>query len=744
MRDVMRYFLLGILCLGPALLTAQTPVDTIIRGADISFTPQIEDLGGKYKLHGVEMDALDILKQNGANYIRLRIWHTPANGYCGLAKTLAYAMRVKARGYKLLLDFHYSDWWADPGKQNKPAAWVGIPFAALRDSMYAYTRDVVAAMKNQNTLPDMVQIGNEITAGMLWNDGRVGGTYDTPQQWANFADLVNEGIRGAREAASDTAMKIMIHIDRGGDNTGARWFYDKLKAQGVQFDVIGLSYYPWWHGSLTQLKNNLNDLAARYDKDLVLAETAYPWTTQSLNDGMGNIGVDAAKLPAGYAKSPQGQKAFLSAITKILKETNNNKGRGFFYWEPAYISKSPIGSSWEHLTTFDFNGNALSSITSFMNLDSVPKVTVTMRFNTATNTDTLKPGGVVQVLGEILGLGSGLLPSGELLTWDSYSQIKPRNTGGDYWEYQCAMHRGDSLEFKLWTGHTSTTPTFPRLGWEGPTAPFNGLRLIIAGSGDTVLPVQYYNSSGLTVDQYWSPVPPKQDSVGILFRVNMATLMNAGIFEPAVHGPVTVRGDSSASAGILSWSSSRVVLARETTSVANGSFWSGVCYFPKALIAPATQVKYKFYVEHSIFGGWEFNISDRTLAFPPHDTTLAWRFFNERLAVTSAGEVALPLPDALQLFQNFPNPFNPTTVIRYQVPALNGADGPAARKVRLVVYDILGRKVRTLVDDTKPAGAYSIGWDGLDDEGLPLVSGTYVARLEAGGDSRTTKMILLR
>jgi arabinogalactan endo-1,4-beta-galactosidase len=734
----MKTILLCLFVLCPTLLQAQPTTDTFIRGVDISFTPQIEDLGGKYKLNGVEKDVLDIFKQNGANYIRLRLWHTPTNGYCGLAQTLAYATRVKAKGFKLLLDFHYSDWWADPGKQNKPAAWAGISFAALRESVYTYTRNVIAAMKSQNTLPDMVQIGNEITSGMLWNDGRVGGSYDTPQQWAKLGDLVKEGIRGAREAAADTSMKIMIHIDRGGDNNGARWFFDRLNVQGVQFDVIGLSYYPWWHGSLTQMRNNLNSLASLYNKDIILAETAFPWTTQSLNDGM-NIAVSADSLrknTPGYSKSPQSQKAFLSTITKILKETSNNKGIGFFYWEPAYISVPPIGSSWEHLTTFDFSGNALPSITSFMDLDTVPKINVTLRINTATNTDTLKPSGVVQVLGEVLGVGSGLLPSGELLTWDSYSQIKPRNVGGDYWEYQLSMYRSDSLEFKLWTGHTSATPTFPRLGWEGPTTPFNGSRLIVAGSRDTTLGMQYYNSSGVTVEQYWSPIPPKQDSIGVLFRVNMVSLMNAGLFDPTVHGPVTVRGDSATSAGILSWASSNVVLSRETTSIANGSFWSGVRYFPKASIVPGTQLRYKFFVENSAFGGWESNISDRAFTFTENDTTIAWRFFNDRIAPTNVAETTQPMPMEVQLYQNFPNPFNPTTSIRYSIPRRS--------KVTISIYNILGQVIKILANGTQEAGLHSTSWNGTDESGKPTVSGMYFLRLSADGVSKFRKIVVMK
>ena len=131
----------------------------------------------------------------------------------------------------------------------------------LKDSVYQYTKKVIGALYNQQTLPEMVQIGNEITSGMLWNDGRVGGAYNTPQQWSNLGELINSGIQGVRESCDKgDSVQILIHIDRGGDNSGCRWFYDNLLAQNVKFDIIGLSFYPWWHGTLNQVKANLNDL----------------------------------------------------------------------------------------------------------------------------------------------------------------------------------------------------------------------------------------------------------------------------------------------------------------------------------------------------------------------------------------------------------------------------------------------------------------------------------------------------
>jgi len=146
----------------------QISSDNFIRGVDISTTPQIKNAGGVWKQNNVVDDVLDIFKNNGANYVRLRLWHTPTNKYCGLDSTLAFAKEIKAKGFKFLLDIHYSDWWADPGQQTKPAAWNGLSFAVLTDSVRSYTKRVIQALKDQNTLPDMVQVGNEITGGMLW------------------------------------------------------------------------------------------------------------------------------------------------------------------------------------------------------------------------------------------------------------------------------------------------------------------------------------------------------------------------------------------------------------------------------------------------------------------------------------------------------------------------------------------------------------------------------------------------
>ena len=723
--------------------------NSFIRGVDISFTPQIEDLGGKYKLNGVTKDVLDIFKESGVNYIRLRLWHTPSDGYCGLAKTLAYAKRIKAKGFKFLLDIHYSDWWADPGKQTKPAAWANLSFTVLKDSVYSYTKNVITLLKNQNTLPDMVQVGNEITNGMLWPDGR----NNTSAGWAAFGELLKKGIAGVKDAAGVSSIKIMIHIDKGGNNSTSRWFFDNLIAQGVQFDVIGQSYYPWWHGTLTDLTNNINDLAVRYNKEIVVAETAYPWTTQYQNDGHGNIfGSSTALLPS-YPATVKGQKDFLIYLSKVIRDAKNSKGIGFFYWEPSYISVPPIGSSWENLATFGFrNSNleadGLESLKAFQNIDSVKTINVKIKTNTSTLNDTLKPTGFVQIRGEAQGFSSSLLPSGESITWDVNSQIVLKNVDGDNWEYQFKMYQGDQLNYKIWAGHTKTTATYLRLGWEGAITPYAGskenMRILVAGTKDTTLQLQYFNSSNSeSVLQYWTPIESKNDSVGILFRVNVAELTKKGLFDPSVN-IVAVRGDQATSSGTLSWESNKLILKREEISVADGSFWSGVLYFPRSKIKAGTQIKYKFYVEKSKFGNWESGIADRIFSFPTKDSTLAWKFFNDKNVLTGIESERATLPSEYSLSQNYPNPFNPETTISYTIAPPNLPKGEAFVHVTLKVFDLLGREVATLVDEYKQPGTYHEKFNVKTRHGASLQSGVYFYRLQAGNYNETKKMTLLK
>ncbi|MGH1362947.1 MAG: glycosyl hydrolase 53 family protein [Calditrichia bacterium] len=349
----------------PIVLFAQQSENDFFRGVDVSYLQKVEDSGGTFRVGGVPRDALEVFAENGVNAVRLRVWNNPADGYSNLQKTLEIATRVKTAGMQLLLDFHYSDTWADPGNQTKPAVWMGLPFSALSDSVYQYTNHVVGALAAQQTPPDVVQIGNEIICGMLWNEGRVCDGFNTPQQWSQLAQLIGSGGQGVRDAlGAGDSTKIMIHIDRGGDNGSSRWFFDNLTAQNVEFDIIGQSFYPWWHGDLNDLTSNLTDMVNRYNKEVVVVETAYPWTL-NFGDNTGNIVGLNSQLLNGYPASVNGQRWFVRDVMNIVRNLPNNRGTGVFYWEAAWISAPQFGSAWENLAFFDFAGNVQTSIDVF-------------------------------------------------------------------------------------------------------------------------------------------------------------------------------------------------------------------------------------------------------------------------------------------------------------------------------------------------------------------------------------------
>ncbi|MDQ6761988.1 MAG: glycosyl hydrolase 53 family protein, partial [Bacteroidota bacterium] len=242
-----------------------------VLGADISFLPELEAKGIKFSDKGMEKDAIEILKDHGFNYIRLRLFVNPSNdsgysplkGFCDLQHTLEMAKRIKKAGLKFLLDFHYSDTWADPGKQYIPLVWKELGFDALTDKVYSYTKKVLEELKVQGALPDMVQTGNEINHGMLWPDGNI-------QHPDSLAVLLKAGMAAVKDV--DPKIITMIHIALGGQNTESEFFLDNMINRGVTFDVIGESYYPKWHGTLQDLQSNLTALKKKYNKPVIVAE----------------------------------------------------------------------------------------------------------------------------------------------------------------------------------------------------------------------------------------------------------------------------------------------------------------------------------------------------------------------------------------------------------------------------------------------------------------------------------------
>jgi len=340
-----------------------------ILGADISSLHKSEDKGGVYKYSdGTQADALQILKDNGMNYARLRIWVDPADGYHNKAEILAMASRLKSLGIKLLVDFHYSDDWADPGKQYKPAAWKDYDFDGLKQALYDHTFDVCNSLVAQGTPPDMIQVGNEINSGILWPDGH---TWDPPQ-WDNLAQLLTAGYNAVKACSPDTL--VMLHIAEGGDNEMGRWVFDNLTSRDVPFDVIGVSYYPFWHGTLAQLQQNLNDISARYDKDVVVAEFAYAFSIQE-DDDLANI-AERSMATDGYLFTPDGQTRMLRDVMSVVRGVQNGRGLGVFYWDATWTAVPGNGweatnptseNAWENQALFDFNDRALPALAEFLN-----------------------------------------------------------------------------------------------------------------------------------------------------------------------------------------------------------------------------------------------------------------------------------------------------------------------------------------------------------------------------------------
>lgn len=336
-----------------------------ILGADISSLKKSEDKGGIYRdENGVAGDALQILKEHGVNYIRLRVWVNPADGYHNIARVLHMARCVKDHGLKLLVDFHYSDAWADPGKQFKPAAWKDFSFARLVQAVYDHTYEVCHGLQAQGTPADMVQVGNEINNGLLWPEGK------TPA-WDNLAALLKSGCEAVKAGHRSTAT--MLHLAEGGNNAGTRTWFDHVMARDVQFDLIGLSHYSYWHGSLADLQYNINDIAARYQKDVVIAETAYPFTLAEA-DSQKNVVHSASQLTRGYDATEAGQAAMLRDTIAVVRAVPHGRGLGIFYWEPTWTAVSgngwdpadPVsGNEWENQALFNFDNRPTMALNEF-------------------------------------------------------------------------------------------------------------------------------------------------------------------------------------------------------------------------------------------------------------------------------------------------------------------------------------------------------------------------------------------
>lgn len=329
----------------PVVIPEEVPAPVFVKGADIGWLPQMEATGYKfYNDQGQEQDCFQILKDHGINTIRLRTWVNPsdhkASGHCSKEETVAMAVRAQQWGMRVMINFHYSDSWADPGKQSKPAAWVGHDFPQLLTDLYDYTDDVMSALKTAGVSPEWVQVGNEIPGGLLLPEG-------STNNWPQLVQLLNKGYDAIKAVSPDS--KVILHVDRGNDNGRFRWWFDAAKTHGARYDVIGLSYYPYWlEGkpdytlSINGLGDNLKDLVSRYGKEVMVVEVG------------------------GEDIKPQNTYDMLMAVQQKVKEVPEDKGLGVIYWEPQG-AKSWSGYS---LSAWGNDGKPTKAMDAF--LDFIP------------------------------------------------------------------------------------------------------------------------------------------------------------------------------------------------------------------------------------------------------------------------------------------------------------------------------------------------------------------------------------
>lgn len=366
-------FLLSCTKSGDTKTTPVTPPDTTAnkndvhltyRGADLSFLPEIEQAGTKfYDSTGAVKPALQIFKDYGCNLVRVRLWYNPATPHSALPEVLAFCKQIHDAGLQILLDFHFSDSWADPGQQPIPAAWSGLTIDVLKDSVKVYTQRVVGLLKGQNTMPAIIQVGNEINSGMMWPAGKVSGMADA--NWPNLIALIKSGVAGIKAVDTDNSIAIMLHYAQTG---GALDFFTKMKAENVTFDIAGLSYYPWWgEKDLTVVQQHLNSLTAT-GKKIMVVETAYPFTLQWNDNTNNTVGQGNQLLPA-FPASFQGQLDYLLQLKKMIAVIPNSAGIGFCYWEPDWVAfkgtTATDGSNAENLAQFGFDNRALISLRAY-------------------------------------------------------------------------------------------------------------------------------------------------------------------------------------------------------------------------------------------------------------------------------------------------------------------------------------------------------------------------------------------
>lgn len=365
----------------------------MILGIDVSTYLEELEHGAVYLDGDTPIDPLDAFVKNGVNWMRIRVWNDPKSadgtpylaGNNDIGEYIRLAKLAKSKGYHLLMDFHYSDFWADPGKQMIPKAWANYGIDQMVDAVYGFTKDCLKAAREADVAPEMIQVGNEITNGMLWPVGKLEQPDGTRGNYENFCRLVDAGCRACREVAPEA--KIILHLERSNDQEVYQEFFTKMEEAGIDFDIIGASYYPYWHGTPDELFANLSR-CRRFGKEIMIVELGYGFTTKaySLDGTESRLVIDAERafvpgLTEHYPMTPEGQAAY---IRYILARAREEEIGGVFYWEPLWIPGEGIcwasiagqayiheegkstSNEWANQCLFDYQGKKLPAFDAFI------------------------------------------------------------------------------------------------------------------------------------------------------------------------------------------------------------------------------------------------------------------------------------------------------------------------------------------------------------------------------------------
>lgn len=686
-------------------------------GNDLSYVNQMEDCGANFKEFGEPKDVYQIYADHGNDLVRVRLWVSPEwqkriaqpegvkEMYSNFEDVKETIQRAKEAGMQVLLDFHYSDFWADPGRQILPNDWYFVGGEgredALADSVYNYTHRVLTKLDTAGLMPEMVQVGNETNSGMMlyrtMNNGYEGEQLIS-DDWSRHAKLFNAGIQAVRDVSDSSAVDTKIALHYAGIGSGLDWWYENAIDYGItDFDVIGFSYYYAWHGgSIEEVGNQIQQLSQTYpEKEIIILETGYPWTDRNFDNNVNII----EEFVEGYGPpSPSHQLAYLVDLTK---EVMSSGGDGIIFWESAWVTTPCYtpwaqGSSHDHVVFFEpFTDNFIGNGGGlWMNRDFYEDMnSVQVVFKTdATDEDT----------------SNGVYLVGDLNQDRAIEQFRMYHEGDGIYSYTTYLSPGFSGGFNFQLGDTSSIPeTVPDSCSTGGSRTFT-----VAESNQEI---------GYKFGTCESIVESNEEPEGltVTFAVNMEGM--------DVSDGVYVTGDFT-----------RI----------NGSDWS---------IEPMEHIEGDIYaytteVEPGEEGGWYFldgnNWSDRESVpsecvgyynsdrgYFIEDESVTYAYFWSSCEtfeyMSTSSEDENEIPGQGTLYQNYPNPFNPNTLITYEIPK--------SGYVELSLYNLLGQEVKKVVAGYKNAGMHYVNLNAGD-----LPSGTYVYKLTMGDFSENKKLTLIK